>query len=60
MYKIRATDHRGAAVTFACGTADQAFERVLDLVGRGFTEIRITDPGTKEWSAADFRRQFDE
>lgn len=55
MYKVAATDHRGAVVTFACGTPDQALDKVLELVSRGFEKVRVVDPAGKERSGTAFK-----
>lgn len=51
MYIVKANNHAGG-VSFACGTSDQALDKADELGGRGFKDIRITDPKGKEWTAA--------
>lgn len=58
MFKIKAKDHRGER-TFACGTADQAFDKAEELAGQGLTVLAVVDPAGKEWTAAAFKRAFD-
>jgi hypothetical protein len=55
MYKVKATDHRGAPVTYACGTPDQAYEKVLELTGQRFGAVRVVDPAGKEYTGAAFK-----
>jgi hypothetical protein len=38
----------------ACGTTEQAQERVLDLLGRLFQNISVADPKGRVWTADDF------
>lgn len=54
MYKIKAKDHRGEAVTFACGTPDQAFDKVLQLTAQGYQDLRVIDPSGKERTGTAF------
>ena len=44
MYKVKANDPSGRAVTFACGTDEQALERAQELAGRGFRDITVVEP----------------
>lgn len=44
MYKVKANDPNGRAVTFACGTDEQALERAQELAGRGFRDITVVEP----------------
>jgi hypothetical protein len=55
MYKVKATDHRGALVTYACGTLNQAYEKVLELTGQRFVAVRVVDPAGKEHTGAAFK-----
>ncbi len=57
MYIVKATSHAGP-VSFACGTLDQALDRLADLSSRGFQEVSVKDPKGKEWSAAAFMTAF--
>ncbi len=50
------TDPTGRAMTFACGTDEQALERTLELERRGFREVAIIDRSGREHSAAAFER----
>ena len=59
MYKVMAKDHTGRALTFACGTADQALEKTWELAGRGFKDILVADPKGQEMNAAAFERSLD-
>lgn len=58
MYTVRASDHGGRAVSFACGTAEQALDRMIELTSRGFDQVRLTDPKGKEWTLRDFERSM--
>jgi hypothetical protein len=44
--------------SFACGTRGQALERVLDLLGRLFQNISVTDPRGRTWTADEFQHAF--
>jgi hypothetical protein len=46
-------------MTFACGTAEQAVERALELTGRRFRDIVVIDPSGKQAGAAEFVRIVD-
>jgi hypothetical protein len=46
-------------MTFACGTAEQALERVQELTGRQFRDIVVIDPSGKEAGAEQFARVVD-
>lgn len=59
MYTVKATDPAGRAMTFACGTADQALEKTWELQRRGFREIMVADPKGKAQTAAAFERAMD-
>ncbi|CAA2145171.1 MULTISPECIES: hypothetical protein [Methylobacterium] len=59
MYKVKANDHAGRALVFACGTADQALEKTWELAGRGFKDICVADPKGREMKAAAFERAMD-
>lgn len=58
MYKVTGTDPSGRAMTFACGTDEQALERTWDLARRGFHDIKVADPNGREQSAAAFERSL--
>jgi hypothetical protein len=45
-----------SSVSIACGTAEQALEKLLDLLRRGFQDLTVTDPKGREWTADDFQR----
>jgi hypothetical protein len=44
------------STSFAYGTAEQALEKVLELVARRFQNITVTDPKARLWSADEFQR----
>lgn len=58
MYTVKASSHTGP-VSFACGTPEQALDRVFELTSRGFKDIAVTDPSGKVWTAAAFERSLD-
>lgn len=53
MYIVRASNHSGA-VSFACGTPDQAIDKAAELLSRGFTDVKIKDLTGQSWSPAVF------
>ena len=55
MYKISATDPRGKTSTYACGTPDQAYEKIVQLASQGFRDVSVTDPAGKERPAETFK-----
>ena len=57
MYKVKAT-RRGGTVTFACGTAEQAMGKLLELTAQGLADIRVIDPAGVDTPADDFKRKF--
>lgn len=59
MYKVKATDPHGQPVTVACGTAEQAVEKALELEARGFRDVMVTDLKGQVRSAAKFARMFE-
>lgn len=60
MYKVKAVDPQGRAMTFACGTADQALDTAEDLAGRGFREIYVVEPRGQVRTMAAFARLMGE
>lgn len=58
MYKVKANDHTGRAVVFACGTADQALEKTWELAGRGFKDILVASPTGREMNATAFEKSM--
>ena len=57
MYKVKAT-RNGGAMTFAAGTAEQAVDKVLELLGQGLKDVRVVSPAGAEMAAEDFKRKF--
>jgi len=55
LYKVKAKDPRGRLVIFACGTPDQAFEKVVQLAAQGFGDVSVTDPAGKDRPAEAFK-----
>ena len=60
MYRVKANDHEGRAVVFACGTADQALDRANELASRGFKDIYVVEPRGQVRTMAAFARLMDE
>jgi hypothetical protein len=59
MFIVKGTSNAGSS-SFACGTADQALEKVRELVGRGFQSITVTDPKGRCRTGDEFQRGFDD
>ncbi|WP_232629897.1 hypothetical protein [Methylobacterium sp. Leaf118] len=59
MYKVMGTDPGGRAMTFACGTDEQALEKTWELARRGFRDIAVADPSGRQLSASAFERSLD-
>lgn len=57
MYKVKAIARNGPII-FACGTIEQAFGKVLELIARGLHQIRVVDPAGGELAAEEFKRRF--
>ena len=57
MYKVKATGPNGP-VSFACGTDEQAFDRVLQLLRFGLEDVGVVDPAGKVSTAEQFRRKY--
>lgn len=60
MYKVKANDPNGRAVTFACGTDEQALERAQELAGRGFRDITVVAPSGQVRTLRAFERLMGE
>jgi hypothetical protein len=58
MFIVRGTCKAGFR-SYACGTADQAYEKVTQLLGRGFENITVTDPSGRCRTAEEFLRVSD-
>lgn len=59
MFKVKGIDPTGRAMTFACGTDEQAMEKTWELIRRGFRDVVVVDRGGKEMPAATFERSLD-
>ena len=59
MFKVKGIDPTGRAMTFACGTDEQAMEKTWELQRRGFREVVVIDHTGKERPAAAFERSLD-
>lgn len=59
MFIVRGTSQLGPS-SYACGTSEQALERVLDLLGRGFQGVSVADPKGRTWTGDEFQRVFNE
>lgn len=60
MWKVKANDPSGRAVTFACGTDEQALERAQELEGRGFRDIYVVEPRGQARTLRAFRQLMGE
>ena len=59
VFIVKGIDPSGRAMTFACGTDEQAMERTWDLQRRGFRDVVVVDPTGRELGAAAFERTLD-
>lgn len=59
MFTVKGIDPSGRAMTFACGTDEQAMEKTWELQRRGFRDIVVIDHTGKERSASAFERSLD-
>lgn len=57
---MKGTDLLGAVAVFACGTAWQAMDKMVELAARGFKDIAVSDPAGTEWTRGAFERMIDE
>jgi len=55
MFIVRSVSQTGV-VSIACGTAEQALEKMRELLGRGFQNVTVTDPKGRRWNADEFQR----
>ena len=60
MYTVKAIDPADRAMTFACGTAEQALDRAQSLASRGFREIYVVEPRGQVRTMAAFERLMGE
>lgn len=58
MYKVTGTDPTGRTLSFACGTDEQALDKVRELERRGFRDISVADPKGQQKTAAAFERSL--
>jgi hypothetical protein len=59
MFIVRGISATGSS-SFACGTTEQALKTVLELLGRGFQNVTVTDPKGQCLTADEFLRASDE
>jgi hypothetical protein len=59
MFIVRGMTKTGS-VSCACGTAEQALEKLLELIGRRLQEITVTDPKGRCMTADEFLRVTEE
>lgn len=59
MFTVKAIDPSGKAMTFACGTDEQAMEKTWELRRRGFRDVVVVDQKGKEVGDAAFERSLD-
>ena len=55
MFIVRGMSPTGP-VSFACGTGEQALKKLLELLGRSFQDITVTDPKGRCKTADEFLR----
>ena len=58
MFTVKGIDPSGKAMTFACGTDEQAMEKTWELRRRGFQAIVVVDQKGKELGDAAFERSL--
>jgi len=59
VFTVKGIDPKGRAMTFACGTDEQAMEKTWELQRRGFREVVVVDHAGKELPAAAFERSLE-
>jgi hypothetical protein len=59
VFTVKGIDPTGRAMTFACGTDEQAMEKTWELQRRGFREVVVVDHKGKELPAAAFERSLE-
>lgn len=59
VFTVKGIDPKGRVKTFACGTDEQAMEKVWELQRRAFREIVTVDHAGKEMRAAAFERSLE-
>ena len=59
MFTVKGIDPNGRAMTFACGTDEQAMEKTWELKRRGFRDVVVVGPKGSELGAAAFERSLD-
>lgn len=59
VFTVKGIDPRGRAMTFACGTDEQAMEKTWELKRRGFREVVVVNPKGQALEAASFERTLD-
>ena len=59
MFKVRGIDPSGRAITFACGTDEQAMEKTWELQRRGFRDVVVIDLKGRELVAPAFEQSLD-
>lgn len=58
MFTVKGIDPKGRAMTFACGTDEQAMEKTWELRRRGFRDVVVIDHKGKELGDAAFERSM--
>jgi len=56
---VKGTGPSGKAMTFACGTDEQAMEKTWELRRRGCRDVVVIDPKGKEHGDAAFERSLE-
>jgi hypothetical protein len=58
VFTVKGIDPKGRAMTFACGTDEQAMEKTRELRRRGFRDVVVMDHKGKELGDAAFERSM--
>ncbi|MDR7035840.1 MULTISPECIES: hypothetical protein [Methylobacterium] len=59
MFTVKGVDPSGRAMSFACGTDEQAMEKTWELQRRGFRDVMVVNPSGRVYGAAAFERTLD-
>jgi hypothetical protein len=59
VFTVKGIDPSGRAMTYACGTDEQAMERTWELKRRGFRDVVVIDPKGRELGAVAFEQSLE-
>ena len=59
MFTVKGIDPSWRAMSFACGTDEQAMEKTWELRRRGFRDVVVVDPKGKELGDGAFERSLE-